>query len=194
MFHSPVTFSFLFHILESPFCATLGPVRLCPLYSVGAWTPPTLYFWTMSAVWSRIDCKHLSSSEVGSTCSMHLIEQMLSVAMMNLSLNPENLHIPKVFGIREIGREELLNVKTANRCTAGQTRVPVICRCKVNKRSKERAHFFPGRHSRPCWHLLYLFRLLFCLFAQLVLPLSQAFGLFWFCRDWRSTWSAQSNN
>lgn len=188
MFHSSVTFSFLFHILESPVCATSGPIRLCSLYSVG--TSPTLYFSTVSAMWSRGDCKHPSYSEVGYTCLMHLVEQMLSVAMMILSLNPENLHIPKAFGIREISQEELLNVKTANRCIAGQTLIPVICRCKVNKRSKKRAHFFPGRHSCLFWHLFYLFRPLCCLFNQLILLLKQAFGLFWFCRDWRSTWSA----
>lgn len=86
----------------------------------------------------------------GSTCLMRLIEQTLSVVMVTLSLNPENLHIPKVLGTREIGREELLTVKTANRCTAGHTPVPITCRCKVNKKSKEKAHFFPRWHSSPC--------------------------------------------
>lgn len=97
----PWLFFFCFTFLRDLFM--LGPTRLCSLYSNGTWTP-TLYFLTMSAVWSTMACKLLSDSEMGFYRLMGLTEQMISVAMMILSLNPENLHIPKGLGIREINR------------------------------------------------------------------------------------------
>lgn len=53
----------------------------------------------------------------------HLIEQMQAVVRMISIFDSE------------IGREESLYVKRADRCTAGQTRVPVTHRSKINKKS-----------------------------------------------------------
>lgn len=43
-----------------------------------------------------------------------------------------------MFGMKETGREEALQVKTADISMRGQTLVPLPCRCKVNEKSKEK--------------------------------------------------------